>query len=80
MTRRPADIPPEVWAKTLRGQSERLERAWLRLFCALIPEREARHRLRWMAGWGPIGMLMAGVVGLGGRVLTQAVTRGYLPR
>ena len=57
MTRRPADIPPELWAKTLSGQAERLERAWLRFYCVSIP-KPYRRALLWTTGWGPIGALL----------------------
>lgn len=80
MTRRPADTPPEVWAKSMRGSAERLERNWLRLFYALIPDRGARRRLRWMAGWGPVGMMLAGIAGMELRAILWAGRRGWLPR
>lgn len=75
MTRRPADIPPDVWAGTMRGQAERLERAWLRLYCQLMP-RATRRRMLWMADMGPIGMLLAGVAGLEVRTLLWVARRG----
>lgn len=64
MTRRPADVPLEVWASSMRGSLERLERNWLRLYCALIP-RPYRRQFFWTARWGPVGMVLATWFGVG---------------
>lgn len=42
----PDDIPPEVWAKTLRGSEARLFRALIRFYLTLFPFMRRRRRTR----------------------------------
>ena len=63
MTRRPANVSPEIWHDTFLGAAERLQRAILRPYCTAMP-RGYRRRFLWLpAHLGMVGLIIAVATG-----------------